>query len=57
MPTKDSGIFEKHLNPYAAGGLFSQYKVMQKNWKIAETLAHGYSCESTLSNEYRQGRV
>ena len=34
-------------NPYAAGGLFDQYKMMQKTWKITETLAHGYSSEGT----------
>ena len=32
----------------------------QKNLKMTETLAYGYSCESTqqgLSNEYQHGRV
>ena len=32
------------VNPYAAGGLFGQYKMMQKTWKIIETLAYGYLC-------------
>ena len=45
------------LSPYAAGG---QYKMMHKTWKMTETLANGYSYESTrqeLSNEYQQCRV
>ena len=37
------------LHPYAAGGYFSQYKIMQKSWKIIETSANGYSSESILS--------
>ena len=48
------------LNSYAAGGLFGQYKSMQKTWKMAETLAKGYSSESAqreLSNEYQHDRV
>ena len=48
------------FNPYAAGGLFGQYKMLQKTWKITETLANGYSSESTrqkLSNEYQYDRV
>ena len=48
------------VNPYAAGGYFSQYKMMQKIWKMTETLAHGYSSESTrgaLSYEYQHDRV
>ena len=39
---------------------FDQYKMKQKTWKITETLAYGYSSESTqweLSNEYQHGRV
>ena len=43
------------FNPYAAGGKLSQYKMMQKTWRMTETLANGYSSESTqqeLSNEY-----
>ena len=48
------------LNPYAGGGLFGQYKMMQKKGKVTETLAYGYSYESTqreLSNEYQLDRV
>ena len=48
------------FNPYADDGQFDQYKMMQKNWKMTETLAHGYSSESAqrkLSNEYQHGRV
>ena len=30
------------VNPYAAGGYFGQYKMMQKSWKMIETLANGY---------------
>ena len=44
----------------AAGGLFGQYKMMQKSWQMTETLANGYSSESTrreLSNEYQHDRV
>ena len=48
------------LNPYAAGGWFGRYKIMQKTWKMTETLAHGYSSESTqweLSDEYQHEKV
>ena len=48
------------LNPYAAGGQVDQYIIMQKSWKITETVAYGYSFESTrwgLSNEYQYDRV
>ena len=34
--------------------------MMQKTWKMTETLAHGYSSESTqrkLFNEYQHDRV
>ena len=51
-------VFE--LNPYAAGGLFGHYKMMQKSWKMTETLANGYSSERTQreqSNEYQHGMV
>ena len=37
-----------------------QYKIMQKTWKIIETLAYGYSSESTwweLSYECQHDRV
>ena len=47
-------------SPYAAGGEFGQYKMVQKNWKMTETLAYGYSSESTqqeLSNEYQHDKV
>ena len=48
-------------NPYVAGGWFCHYKMMPiKNWKMIETLAPGYSYESTqreLSNEYQHDRV
>ena len=50
------------LNPYAAAaaGWFGQYKRCKKNWKRTETLALGYSFESTpweLSNEHQHDRV
>ena len=48
------------VNPYAAGGLFGKYKIMRKSWEMAQTLANGYSSESTrreLSNEYQHDRV
>ena len=48
------------LNPYAAGGWFGQYKMMQKIRKMTQTLANGYSYESAqreLSNEYQHDRV
>ena len=48
------------VNPYATGGKFGQYKLMQKTLKMIETLANGYSYESTqreLSNEYQHDRV
>ena len=44
------------VNPYAAGGKFGKYKMMQKT----ETMAYGYSYESSqweLSNEYLHDRV
>ena len=53
-------IRHNNLNPYAAGHYFCKYKIMQKSWKITETLANGYSSESTqreLSNEYQHDRV
>ena len=40
------------FNPYAVGGLFGQYKMMQITWKLTETLALGYSSESTDSKSY-----
>ena len=33
----------KLLNPYATGGLFCQYKMMQKGEDVSETLASWYS--------------
>ena len=48
------------FNPYAAGSLFSQYKMMQKTWKMTATLAYGYSYKSAkrkLSNEYQHDKV
>ena len=48
------------LNPYAAGGYFGRYKMMQKSCKMTETLENGYSSESThqeFSNEYQHDRV
>ena len=48
------------FNPYAVAGLFCQYEMMQKCWKIIETLARGYSSEISqweLSNEYQHDRV
>ena len=33
------------VNPYAAGGYFCLYKMMQKTWKMTETLAHGHSTD------------
>ena len=35
------------FHPYAVGGYFGQYKMMQKSWKMTETLAYGYLSEST----------
>ena len=48
------------VKPCATQGQFGQYKMMQNPWKMTETLAHGYSSESTqqeLSNEYQYDRV
>ena len=49
------------LNPYAAGGLFAQYKMMQKNLKNDwNPGTYGYSSESSqweLSNEDQHDRV
>ena len=37
-------------NPYTAGGLFDQNKMMQKKpEKMTETLTHGYSSESYIA--------
>ena len=36
-----------YINPYSAGSLFGQYKMMQVNLKMTEMMAHGYSSEST----------
>ena len=50
----------KCFNPYDAGGLFGQYKMMQNTWRMMETLAHGYSSESIqreLSNDYQHDMV
>ena len=52
-----------YLNPRAAGGQIGQIQSDRKNWKMTETLAHGYSSESSvsirqkLSNEYQHDRV
>ena len=49
-----------HINPFAAGGQFGQYKMMQKNWEMTKILSHGYSSDSTqweFSNEYQHDRV
>ena len=50
-----------YINPYAAGGLFGQNKMMQKTWKNDwNPVAHGYSSESAqreLSYEYQHDRV
>ena len=51
---------DNRITPNTAGGQFGQCKMMQENWKMTETLANGYSSESTqreLSNEYRHDRV
>ena len=47
-------------NPYAADGYFDRHIMMQKNFQMTETMAYGYSSESTqreLSNEYQYDRV
>ena len=52
--------YKSVLNPYAAGAQFDYYKMIQKTYKMTETLAHGHSFESTqqeLSNEYQHDRV
>ena len=33
------------FNPSSASGLFGQYKIMHKTFKMTETLTHGYSSE------------
>ena len=51
---------DRKFNPYAAGSYLGQYKMIQKSWKMTETLTNGYSSESThqeLSNEYQHDRV
>ena len=49
-----------HLTLMMLVANFAKYKMMQKTWKITETLAYGYSSESAqweLSNEYQHDRV
>ena len=51
---------ERPINPYAAGGYFVQYKILQNTLKMTETLAYWYSSESTqrdLFNEYQYDRI
>ena len=43
----DGMMESKQFNPYAAGGLFGQNNMMQKSRKMTETLANGYSSDST----------
>ena len=48
------------INSYAAGGYFYQYKMMQKSWKMTETLTYGYSyvnSQRELSTEYQHDKV
>ena len=48
--------YRQNINPYAAGSQLCHYKMMQKTWQMTETLANGYSYESTqreLANEYQ----
>ena len=45
-----------NINPYAAGGEFGQFKMMQKTWKMTETLAHGYSSKSTFGGKKPEDR-
>ena len=48
------------INAYAAVDYFGQYKMMQKTWKMNETLAHWYLSENIqqeLSNRYQNDRV
>ena len=53
LPVGSCVNYWQALNPYAAGDEFGQYKMMQKNnWKMTDTLAHGYSSEST-QQEYK----
>ena len=55
----ESSLSIGRVNPYAAGVLFGRYKMMQKQ-RMAETLTHGFSSESTqreLSNEFQHDRV
>ena len=49
---QQSVLFPEICNPYAAGGSFGQYKMMQKTRKMTENLAHGYSSEGTLSEGF-----
>ena len=46
----------KGLISHVVSGYFGQFKIIQKNWKMSETLSFGNSSESTqreLSNEYQ----
>ena len=59
-PYSPIGIFLACLNLYDAGGQFGQYKIRARKLRMIETLANGYSSESTqqkLSNEYQHDRV
>ena len=56
----ENSLSIERVIPYAAGGQFGQYQMMEKSWKIIETLANGYSYDSArqeLSNEYQHDRV
>ena len=55
-----SGGIHLHILTRECQSLGVKYKMPQKCWKITETLAFGYSSESTqweLSNEYLYDRV
>ena len=48
------------FSPFAAGGQFGKYKMLHKTLEITETLANGYSSESTQHkrlNEYQHDSV
>ena len=55
-------LIDFNINPYAAGEWFSQdYRNMKKTtWEMIETLAYGYTSESTqreLSNKYQRDQI
>ena len=60
IPVRSYPMMFVHVNPCATGGYFGHFKSMQQTLKLTETLAFGYSSESTrqeLFNKHQHARV